>query len=146
MRDYLGFSKDFFEQAVTDLKKGNVDGALENLKQLNHQAKRTLSFPVGGDKTFEWIITLTQLLILSDVLLASSLPSEKGTVIIPASRLSSKQRQTISAHVQEYCDKALEDLEKKPGNFFRYLRIITNFHSNARFLYREQGAEKNALI
>ena len=111
VRDFLGFAKLFFEQALADLKKGDIDGALVNFQQLNHQAKQALTLHVTGDKVF----VLTQLIILSDVLLHSALPSDRGTIIIPPSHLNNEQRQTISNIARQDCEEAKKVLENKKG-------------------------------
>ena len=74
VKDLLGFCKDFFEQSIYDMKNGNIDSSLINLVQLNKQAERCLAFTF----CLESIFVLTQVLILCDVLLQSSLQSEKG--------------------------------------------------------------------
>ena len=111
MSDFLGFTKEYFEQALSDLKKGDVDGCLANFRNLKHQAKRALLLQVAGDKK----VILTQMIILSDVILHSILPTEQGTIIIPLSVLNSNQRQAISNTVKEDYQELWKGPKKKKG-------------------------------
>ena len=111
VRDFIGFTKDYFEQALADLKNGDVDGCLINFQHLKHQAKRAQMLQISSDKTF----ILTQLMILSDVILHSTLPSEKGTIIIPPIFLNNNQREAISNTVKEDCDKPWKGPKKQRG-------------------------------
>ena len=111
----MGITKQLYEQALTDLKNANVDGGLEDLKQVNHQAKRARSHKGNIENT---ILMTTKLLVLSDVLLASSIQSDSGTIIIPPSGLISKQRQDISTKIQAHYLVACKKLDKKRGNIF----------------------------
>ena len=122
VRDFIGFTKDYFEQALADLKNGDVDGCLINFQHLKHQAKRAQMLQISSDKTF----ILTQLMILSDVILHSTLPSEKGTIIIPPIFLNNNQREAISNIVKEDCDKPWKGPKKQKGEKEIEIRLGLN--------------------
>ena len=112
-------AKDFLEEAKIHLKNGNVQRAIEQLKQVNTQAikARNLGCNIENeDLKIETLISSTQLLILADLLLESVVNTEKGLVIIPASKLSKTQRENMSKLVENNLSKIIGIIEEtKPG-------------------------------
>ena len=62
------------------------------------------------------VISSSQLIILSDILLEGVVNTDKGPVILPAQKLSKKQRENVSNLIKNNINKVLEVVnETKPG-------------------------------
>ena len=118
-------AKDFLEEAKIHLKNGNVQRAIEQLKQVNTQAikARNLGCNIENeDLKIETLISSTQLLILADLLLESVVNTEEGPVLIPARKMSKTQKENVSRLIENNLGRIIGIIEDtKPGQYFYYL-------------------------
>ena len=132
-------AKDFLEEAKIHLKNGNVQRAIEQLKQVNTQAikARNLGCNIENeDLKIETLISSTQLLILADLLLESVVNTEEGPVLIPARKMSKTQKENVSRLIENNLGRIIGIIEDtKPGQYFcnlikifNLIVIMDNFH------------------